>query len=102
MSMVEQFFSVQYGGRRDLFENQSIWQQEGYPNLQGTYPVLALSFAEVKASSFDQARKIICWLIQMLYKKYDFLLKSELLNDKEKKLSKRFPRIWKTMKPLWH
>lgn len=28
MSMVEQFFSVNYAGRKDLFEHLSIWQEE--------------------------------------------------------------------------
>ncbi|MCI8647506.1 MAG: AAA family ATPase, partial [Firmicutes bacterium] len=52
MSMVEQFFSVDYAGRSDLFEGLSIWQEEEYRKLQGTYPVVFLSFANVKDSSF--------------------------------------------------
>ena len=47
MSMVEQFFSVEYAGRSDLFEGLSIWQDEKYRNLQGTYPVISISFAGV-------------------------------------------------------
>ena len=48
MSMVEQFFSVNYAGRGDLFEGLSIWQEEKYRRIQGTYPVIALSFANIK------------------------------------------------------
>ncbi len=84
MSMVEQFFSVQYAGRSDLFEGLSIWQEEKYRNLQGTYPVISLSFAKVKETSFLEARKKICQNITNLYNQFDFLLESEILNWKEK------------------
>ena len=48
MSMTEQFFSVKYAGRGELFEGLSIWETEKYRKLQGTYPVISLSFANVK------------------------------------------------------
>ena len=34
MSMVEDFFSLQYAGREDLFEGLSIWQEEKYRQIQ--------------------------------------------------------------------
>lgn len=40
MSMLEHFFSVKYAGRSDLFEGLSIWKEEKFRNLQGTYPVI--------------------------------------------------------------
>ena len=52
MSMLEQFFSVDYKDRGDLFEGLSIWQEEKYRHLQGTYPVISLSFANIKSSDF--------------------------------------------------
>ena len=45
MSMVEQFFSVKYAGRGELFQGLSVWGDEKYRKLQGTYPVISLSFA---------------------------------------------------------
>ena len=63
MSMMQQFFSLDYAGRGDLFEGLSIWQEEAYRNLQGTYPVIFLSFADVKESTFLQAREDICRII---------------------------------------
>ena len=35
MSMTEQFFSLKYAGRGDLFEGLSIWKREEYRLLQG-------------------------------------------------------------------
>lgn len=85
MNMLEKFFSVKYAGRSDLFEGLSIWQKEKYRKLQGTYPVISLSFADVKETSFIQARKKICRIIKELYNQFDFLLESDLMNESEKK-----------------
>ncbi len=85
MSMVEKFFSIDYAGRRELFQGLSIWQNESYRNLQGSYPVIFLSFANVKETSFPEAKKKICYILETLYNQYDFLLDGGLLNDKEKK-----------------
>jgi hypothetical protein len=48
MSMLECFFSCRYAGRGDLFEGLSIWSEERYRQLQGTFPVIFLSFANIK------------------------------------------------------
>ncbi len=86
MSMVEQFFSVNYAGRSDLFEGLSIWQEEKYRRIQGTYPVIALSFAKVKENFYQNARKRICRIIADLYRQFDFLLDSEKLNERDREL----------------
>lgn len=84
MSMLEQFLSVQYRNRGDLFEGLSIWKEERFRNLQGSYPVIALSFADVKENCFSDARKKICQIIKDLYNQHDDLLNSERLNEDEK------------------
>lgn len=116
LSMVENFFSVEYTqqsflashpgrpdrpgspkdpgsdavflntGRDSIFQGLAIWKEEKYRKLQGTWPVIFLSFANVKETSFPSARKKICQLITNLYNEYDFLLESGLLNEKEKSL----------------
>lgn len=85
LNMLEKFFSVKYSGRGDLFEGLSIWQKEKYRKLQGTYPVIFLSFADVKETSFIQARKKMCRIIKELYNQFDFLLDSGLMNESEKR-----------------
>ena len=84
MSMLEKFFSVTYADRGELFQGLRIWEKEKYRKLQGTYPVLFLSFAGIKESFFAGARESICRTIEEQYNKYDFLLDGELLNEKEK------------------
>ena len=84
MNMLERFLSVEYTGRGEIFDGLSIWKDEKYRNLQGTYPVIFLSFAGIKSSSFDEAKKSLFYLIEKLYNRYDFLLKEDSLNEKEK------------------
>jgi hypothetical protein len=108
MSMLEQFFSLEYADRGDLFQGLAIWEEKSsdrentperenpqkeenplpgnykYRNLQGTYPVISLSFANVKEISFSNARKKICQIITNLYNKYDYLLEGNGLNADEK------------------
>ena len=79
MSMVEQFFSVDYANRGDLFEGLSIWEDETYRELQGTYPVISLSFANVKEKDYQTTRKKICQFLTKLYAEHSFLLDSGLL-----------------------
>lgn len=57
MSMLEQFFSVKYAGRSDLFEGLSTWREEKCCQIQSTYPVIALSFAKVRETYYLGARK---------------------------------------------
>lgn len=84
MSMLEQFFSVNYAGRGELFEGLSIWDEEKYRKLQGTYPVISLSFARVKENNYEDAKEKLCEIIRNLYIKFSFLLDSEVLIDADR------------------
>ena len=84
MNMIETFFSIQYKDREDLFEGLKIWEREDFRKLQGTYQVIFISFADVKETSFSQARKKICSIIKDVYNRYAFLLDGDFLNENEK------------------
>ena len=84
MSMLEKFFSVRYAGRGDLFEGLRIWEEEKYRKIQGTYPVISLSFANVKERTYEAAVKDIGWILMNLYSDYGFLLDADVLNENEK------------------
>ena len=89
MSMLEKYFSVNYAGRGDLFEGLAVWQEEKNRKLQGTYPVISLSFAKVKETTYLSARKMLCHIIANVYNEYDFLLDSDRLNENEKAFFKK-------------
>ena len=84
MSMLEAFFSVEYAGRGELFEGLSIWEDEKYRVLQGTYPVIFLSFANVKETDFKTTSYRIRQLLMKQYEKYAFLRESNYLSEAEK------------------
>ena len=89
MSMTEQFFSINYADRSDLFEGLSIWKNEKYRDLQGTYPVISLSFANIKERDYQTTRKKICQIIVELYTNYSFLLDSQKLKDGDRDFFQR-------------
>ena len=84
MSMVEQFFSIDYKDRGDLFEGLSVWEDEEYRKLQGTYPVISLSFARVKELNYEDSREKICAIIRNLYIKFLYLRDSKVLTDADR------------------
>ena len=84
MSMLECFFSVRYAKQKDLFENLTIWKEEKYRAIQGTYPVISLSFANVKEKTCQEAKIRIGQMLQQLYNENRFLLEGDLLTKDEK------------------
>ena len=89
MSMVEQFFSLTYADRADLFEGLAIWQEKKYRDLQGTYPVISLSFAGIKEADYTLTRKKICQVLIDLYVKHSYLKESDALTDTDRRFFDR-------------
>ena len=85
MSMLNCFFSNQYAGKKQLFEGLSIWNDEKYRILQGSYPVIFLSFASIKGSNYNDARDGIIMAINEAYSEHRYLLKSKELTEGERK-----------------
>ena len=83
LSMMECFFSVAYKNRNDLFEGLSIWKKEGYRKLQGTYPVIFMSFANIKGSTFQSAREGIIQSLVRLYGKYAHIRNAEFMSPQD-------------------
>lgn len=90
MSMIECFFSNAYAGRSDLFEGLSIWEEKSpdgdyqYRQLQGTFPVIFMSFANIKATSYETMEYKISEELTKLYAKHRYLLEGDLLSPQEK------------------
>ncbi|WP_394283062.1 AAA family ATPase, partial [Frisingicoccus sp.] len=82
--MVEEFFSIDYAKRGDLFQGLSIWKEEKFRKMQGTYPVISLSFARIKETNYDDTRERILQIIRNLYIKFSFLKDSAVLEKADK------------------
>lgn len=84
MSMIEYFFSVDHKSCTNLFENLSVYTDSSYRELQGTWPVIALSFANVKETNWDSCYQALYEIIAQLYNRFSYLLDSDRLLDNEK------------------
>ena len=92
MSMLERFFSVEYKEQGEIFDGLDIWKEEKYRDLQGTYPVIFLSFAGVKADNYEDAREQIFQIIVNIYSTNEYLIDSGKLGEKDKRFFDRISR----------
>lgn len=83
MNMVESFFSIDYKGRSLLFEKYNIWKYEDYRKLQGTYPVISISFARIKEAGYEETRNKIYEIIRNLYIKFAYVCDSDVFLETE-------------------
>lgn len=90
MDMLKCFFSNRYAGREELFEGLAVWQEEKYRRLQGSYPVIYLTFADIKADSYEDSKNSIIAVINEAYQAHRHLLESDVITDGEKNLFKAF------------
>lgn len=84
MSMLDQFFSAEHSENAVLFHGLDIWEDNTYRQLQGTFPVINLTFANVKERTFHMTRQRIGQILTDLYSKHIFLLKEDFLTAEEK------------------
>ena len=84
MSMLNCFFSNRYADRGDLFEGLSVWGDERYRQLQGTYPVIFLSFADVKQTNYIDAVAKVKRNIVDLFSQYDRLYDTDMMTETQK------------------
>lgn len=84
VSTVEYFFSVKYADCGKYFEGLRIWEDAEMRSLQGKYPVISLSFADIKATTYETARRGIIRKLVRLYSSFDFVRNSEVLNEKDR------------------
>lgn len=83
LNMLDCFFSRKYEGRGDLFEGLSIWDDEKYRNLQGTCPVIFLSFANIKGETYEKARNGILYALAKLYSIHNYVGNASVLDEKD-------------------
>ena len=89
MSMLNYFFNLKNKEEnRKLFENLYISKSK-YMNQQGEYPVIYLSFKDIKALNWEKCYYLTRRLIGYLYNEFEFL--REKLNKKD--LSD-FDKVW--------
>lgn len=83
LSMAECFFSNRSANRGDLFEGLSIWQSEEYRKMQGTYPVIFLSFAPIKTGRIDEIKAALKQIVADVYREYRFIMEAQIFHQKD-------------------
>lgn len=88
LSMLHYFLASEVAGKptRGMFDRLAIARcGEKYMGQQGKYPVISVTFKEIKELDFATALLSFSKLMSELYTEHIFLLKSEKLNPHEKK-----------------
>ena len=83
LDMMNCFFSRTYEGRSELFEGLSIWKDEKYRKLQGSFPVIFLSFADIKGQTFEKTKQMIKYLLERLYREHNYVRDRKGMDEKE-------------------
>ena len=84
LNTVYTFFALDFAQQSELFADLEIWQDEHFRRLQGTIPVIYLSFANVKCQTFSEAIQLIKILIENCYIKFRYILQDNLFSAWEK------------------
>lgn len=83
LDTVRAFFSLEYANRQDLFAGLAVWQDESMRPLQGTLPVISLSFASIKGENFCQTLKLFNSRLVSIYNDFRPFLDFASLSDTE-------------------
>lgn len=85
LSTLEHFFSNK-DAHSSLFKKFKIWEYPEYRELQGTFPVIFVTFAGQKSTTLAGAMESMKMLFSELYHQHYYLLQSTKLTEKQKKL----------------
>lgn len=85
MSMLKYFFET--GCRKELFDGLSISEDtELCKKYMGRFPVISISLKSVNGNDYETARSMLCSVIGREAMRFQFLLDSERLTDREKEM----------------
>lgn len=91
MDMLRVFFEKTPEDTSTYFKDKYIWQcGDYYTKHQGQYPVIFLSFKDIKCSSWQETYKKISKLISLEFMRHDELESSTILSSYEKEQYHRF------------
>lgn len=84
MDMLRTFFEKTDEDTSVYFQDKQIWSQgEKYRKYQGKYPVIFITFKDVKKDTWDKTLNHIIQIITSEYKRHTELANSEKIQDKD-------------------
>ncbi|MCP4137185.1 MAG: AAA family ATPase [bacterium] len=85
LSMLRYFYEKTENSNKHLFEKLAIWQQEEeYTSKQGKFPVIFLTFKDIKTLEWEDCLYLLKKIIANEYERHNYLLNGEFLNKREK------------------
>ncbi len=78
LSMVECFLSLRYKDRGDLFEGLEIWQDDTMRQLQGTLPVISVSFGGIKSSDPSRQMESLKMIVREAFTQSGILIHGQM------------------------
>ena len=84
MSMLRYFFEKSSEDNRPLFEHLAINQERDCMAKQGQYPVIYLSFKELKNDNWEDCLNSFKFMIWQEYERHSYLLESGMLNEENR------------------
>lgn len=84
LSMLRYFFEKTQEDTSYLFKSLQIWQKKEYRALQGQFPVIYITFKDIKHSTWDHTFEHFQRLISEEFQRHRYLLDGDLLSTEEK------------------
>ncbi|MDO8686208.1 MAG: AAA family ATPase [Clostridiales bacterium] len=85
MTMLRYFFEKTVEDNSVLFHGLKVWEDEEIRRFQGRYPVIYLTFKDVKHDTWEDCFSTFRLLLNREYGRHRYLLEGELLLPEEKK-----------------
>jgi hypothetical protein len=93
MSMLKYFFERTEQSHRYLFEDKKIWHEEQLRGMQGQFPLIFLTFKDIRATDWASAYDKFKHLIADEYERHSYLLATAALSGNEKALFERITSL---------
>lgn len=84
LSMLKYFYEKSDAPHSYLFKHMKIWQHEKMRELQGKFPVIFVTFKDVKESTWKTTRDKLIETISNEYERHRYLMDSNALSDEQK------------------
>lgn len=86
LSMLQYFFEKSDKDASFLFKDLAIWKNEKFRHLQGQFPVIFITFKDLKHTSWQETFSSIQELIASEFRRHRYLLEGTILAEDEKEI----------------
>ena len=85
LSMLRYFFEKADEDTSYLFKGLKIWENEECRKMQGQFPVIFITFKDIKHSSWENTYEHFRRILSEEFARHDYLIKSGVLSEEEEK-----------------